>query len=988
VAALTTEFVLAEEAAAIHGPSENPDDLPTTVLTHRPDLLTTGPRHYQRGVKLGVGGDDPQNCEQTGEQQRKFYRDLNRRDSAALCLSGGGIRSAAFSLGVIQALAAHQKGGGATPPQPGPGATQQPAQGAAPQPGQHPGSEVKAKNAPTPENSLLAQFHYLSTVSGGGYIGSWLSAWRLHAHHFKPVWRNLVERPLGPDAEPGTIAFLRAYSNYLTPKLGALSGDFWAAIAICLRNLVLNWLVIIPLLCIVLLIIKLVAVFAIGVAHHSPRTGIAAGCGLVAAVLWIFALALITRSRPTRRPPDDAGIQQGTFLRWILLPSLFAAGLFIQLAASNSGLALLNHYGKLVVIGLAAVAGAVIYALSWVFAGRRPDERDFGYWTLSGVFFGALLGVGAYAYNQAPVEGFPLFNDLLFPVIFGVPWAIASQIVAEMLFVAFTSYQRNSDSDREWLGRAAGWYILAALGWLIGTFLIFAGSLLAEGLQQGLEKYLASVGGVAGAVTAFIGKSPWSGGRGQQAKGAWPITTNTILTIAASLFLAALIVLLSEGIDWLLFDGTALVISLRFPDTEIGTGPWWAVTWRLLIALAGTIAVALFASYFVNINRFSLHALYRNRLVRAFLGASRPRRHPDDFTDFDVEDNPRVHKLWPAKPPDGKWPKPDPANWRPFHLINITLNIVSTHHLSWQERKAESFTVSPLHAGSACKAYRRSDEYGDRDGISLGTAVAISGAAASPNMGYNSSPGITLLLALFNVRLGWWLGNPGDEGEDTYRDEGPKLAAKPLIEETFGLTTDDRPYVYLSDGGHFENLGIYEMVRRRCRFIISVDAGADPDYGFEDLGNAQRKIWIDLGVPIKFYGLTQIKKRPAEGQPDIGPNKPYHAIGVIDYPTADGGGELGYILYIKAGYHGVEGPGICSYAIANPTFPHQTTADQWFSESQFESYRALGFTIADGVFALAAGKLGGKKATLENIFETLKDDREQAEKAASEAAAR
>ena len=95
--------------------------------------------------------------------------------------------------------------------------------------------------------------------------------------------------------------------------------------------------------------------------------------------------------------------------------------------------------------------------------------------------------------------------------------------------------------------------------------------------------------------------------------------------------------------------------------------------------------------------------------------------------------------------------------------------------------------------------------------------MAISGAAVSPNMGYNSSPSITLLLALFNVRLGWWLGNPGPEGEKSYPTEGPDFAIKPLIQEAFGLTTDDKPYVYLSDGGHFEDLGLYEMVRRRCR---------------------------------------------------------------------------------------------------------------------------------------------------------------------------
>jgi len=98
--------------------------------------------------------------------------------------------------------------------------------------------------------------------------------------------------------------------------------------------------------------------------------------------------------------------------------------------------------------------------------------------------------------------------------------------------------------------------------------------------------------------------------------------------------------------------------------------------------------------------------------------------------------------------------------------------------------------------------------------------MAISGAAVSSNMGYSSSPSVTLLLSLFNVRLGWWLGNPGEAGDTSYQTDGPGFAAKRLLTEAFALTTDERPHVNLSDGGHFEDLGLYEMVRRQCRFIV------------------------------------------------------------------------------------------------------------------------------------------------------------------------
>jgi hypothetical protein len=327
-----------------------------------------------------------------------------------------------------------------------------------------------------------------------------------------------------------------------------------------------------------------------------------------------------------------------------------------------------------------------------------------------------------------------------------------------------------------------------------------------------------------------------------------------------------------------------------------------------------------------------------------------------------------MHKLWSADRSGG---------WRPFHVVNMALNIVSTKNLAWQERKAESFTVSPLHSGTACNdpSYRLSSEYGHKDrGISLGTAVAISGAAASPNMGYHSSPAVTLLMALFNVRLGWWLGNPGREGEKTYREEGPNFAIQPLLAETFGLTTDDKPYIYLSDGGHFENLGLYEMVRRRCRLIVVSDAGCDPDFKFEDLGNAVRKIKLDLGVTIRFHGIEKLKTRSKDGV-DVDPRTPYHAVGEIDYPAADRESgeqtvEKGLILYIKPACHGTEETDIRSYATEHPDFPHQSTAEQWFSESQFESYRALGFEIVDGLLSGALAALQ-PPVTLDKIVRAI-----------------
>jgi hypothetical protein len=254
--------------------------------------------------------------------------------------------------------------------------------------------------------------------------------------------------------------------------------------------------------------------------------------------------------------------------------------------------------------------------------------------------------------------------------------------------------------------------------------------------------------------------------------------------------------------------------------------------------------------------------------------------------------------------------------------------------------------VTALHSGNRRVGYRDSRHYGGDDGISLGTAVAISGAAASPNMGYHSSPALTFLMSLFNARLGWWLGNPC---KDKWRKQGPDFAIGPLIQETLGLTDNKNPWIYLSDGGHFENLGLYEMIVRRCRLIVVIDAGCDPEYGFDDLGNAVRKIRADLGVPINILDKVNIFPRSKK---EAGK---YCVLAEIDYTRVHGGENKGHLLYIKPSFYGDEPIDVYNYAQSNVLFPHEPTSDQFFSESQFESYRALGEYIIDKIAKGAAG---------------------------------
>jgi hypothetical protein len=942
----------------------------------------------------------------------ELFRELYGLKSTALCLSGGGIRSASFALGVIEALATH--------------------------PRQRSGAQA---NEDEPEKqSLLSQFHYLSSVSGGGYIASWLSAWIAREGYAK-VWRKLIgRRDEHPEREPSEIAWLRTYSNYLTPRVGLSSADTWTAVALVVRNLILNWLVLLPALCLALLVIKGFAAGAFllpGIGRYSVVAFVVIG-----AALMIWALSFALRNRPSRNPCEvfdqagvpvrvapsvarstdahggkpagsydvdphrneaalrRAGADQKTFLIRCLVPAAFAA-LMLALYMWVRGKAILP-WPLWETVGLGVLVGWMVYALAWLLTcpPRRwvPCEdqpgmkevrpsvywgRDFASWIAAGGVYGALIGLGVHivahsdlwfviANVQATANVSSETGYFLIALIYGVPWFITAQLTAEMIFVGLTNWQRSSDADREWFGRSTGWFTATAIIWFAVMFLVLvAGHALLELIKTSdPAKYGSSFLAIVSGLVSVLGGKSGKSSATEKADTKTALILQIALPVAAVVFLLLLVLAVSTTIDYVLFGESLLRSSLLKVDPATSRGEDWM--W-LGIAFAVIGFVAAIAWTHVNINRFSIHALYRNRLIRAYLGASNPRRAPNPFTGFDEQDNPSMADVWPSKT----------GEWQPFHVVNIALNVVSSKRLAWQERKAEPFTVTPRFCGTAAGGlgYRPTAEYGG--GITLGTALAISGAAASPNMGYNSSPLVTLLLALFNVRLGWWLGNPGRPGNTSYDRDGPRVAIRPFIGEMFGQTTDDRRYVYLSDGGHFENLGLYEMIRRRCRYIVVSDAGCDPNYTFEDLGNAARKIEIDLGIRITFGELRKIRGRSKDNTVIEGA---YYAIGEIDYPSAPenqpspawpanpAAVEKGYVLYVKPSYHGTETAGIVAYAAKNATFPHETTGDQFFSESQFESYRTLGFEIMDSVLRDAKRKIGdtgGNPAQLCDLIKAL-----------------
>jgi hypothetical protein len=399
----------------------------------------------------------------------------------------------------------------------------------------------------------------------------------------------------------------------------------------------------------------------------------------------------------------------------------------------------------------------------------------------------------------------------------------------------------------------------------------------------------------------------------------------------------------------------------------------------------GFIATGLFliitiAAMKVDVNRFSMHGVYRNRLVRAFLGGALADRKADPFTDFDPADNHRVSELRAQK--DGRRVL--------YPVVNVTLNLVGGQNLAWQERKASSFIITPIFCGSGALgnevphsannprrwsgAYIETEDYGgkepelndDKTGISLGTAITISGAAASPNMGYSSEPATAFLMTLFNVRLGAWLANPAAGIPKEEVKAGPTSALKPLLTEALGLTDAKSDNVYLSDGGHFDNLGIYEMIRRRCQYILVVDADADGTFAFEDLARSVRFAGIDLNAKIEF---DPIKMKPAREATETSDT---FAIAKITY--AESPADTSWLIYIKPTYFPENAPiDVRSYGMMNATFPHETTLDQWFGESQFESYRRLGEYLMSRLYEQQVPKMpklaaGAKGPSLEQFF--------------------
>jgi hypothetical protein len=1002
---------------------------------------------------------DPKTVQPVRDRQTQ---EAHRRQFAGLAFSGGGIRSATFNLGTLQALA---------------------------------------------ELRMLRDFDYLSTVSGGGYIGAWFSKWlKRRDSSIVDIERELTPGSREqPKREAEEVKFLRQYTNYLTPKTGFFSADTWALLSTYTRNTMLNLTILALVLAAVMVLPRLLAWFVDNrdtiawLVHAKALLGFSVFSGVAALMaLWsVFWIAASISGQPDPGSKHRLWRQnQTSIISFVVLP-LMVAALFGSVALWENHAPINTAWNALfaapsvrnpIFVWLFAPGGCYFLAWSagWLLA-RRHNQRlaekgkaliRFTWKDFLARLAGWLPGrrqnkavaeqqaVGDLTWKEARIEGGGHFlcaitalavgtvlvvmttsalhdwymappaakarpaptateavssaaqavtsaaqavtaaargtpaapqpvgaaagtqaasavpklapaSTTVAVIAFGMPILLSLFGVTMVLCVGLVG-RLYTDKSREWWSRQGGWTAIFVIAWialitvslyapaLVGYFYARFGELASVIL--GSAWLGTTVGGL------MLGKSSATGAPNGKSRLDW------LARAAPLVFSVGAVCLVSSMLHALLLPHKAAPLAggdlpfigflAEYDRQTLTVNPV-----RLLLTLGGLVAISWLLAWRVDINKFSLHMMYRNRLVRAYLGASNTDRKPHPFTGFDPADDEHMDELL----------APNTRLQRPFHIINTALNLVNGKELAWQTRKAANFTFTPAFCGfelpsmaspggaqlahealrggfrrtaayrsSSTSASLRNDE---ERGINLGMAVSVSGAAASPSMGYHSSPPLAFLMTLFNVRLGRWFANPirpipGRKGNailpPTPPRTSPPVGLWYLLRELFGLTDAKANFVYLSDGGHFENLGLYELVRRRCRLVVVVDAGADGQFNFEDLGNAIRKCATDLYVEIEIdVGRIDLLK-PAEF------SRSHCVTGTIRYDKVDHGAPVGTLLYIKPSLLGNEFADVLNYRKTNKTFPHQPTADQWFDETQFETYRSLGYNIGKIALAQAA----------------------------------
>lgn len=753
-----------------------------------------------------------------------------------LSLSGGGIRSATFCLGVLQALGAER----------------------------------------------LERFDYLSTVSGGGFVGAALtSASRRVERKGKPQLDVPFSKPRAKDS--AVVRHLRNNSSYLNP--GRLL-DGVRLPAIVVRGALLNLLVILPWLLAAVALTRLVYavvynadvfqyveefplvllgpfVLLLSVYPLIPRWQRRGWCSseryerffagsLVLAVIGValhFAAHALVWAIENH---EEARASIGNVARVWLVAALLALLLFGVLGAVKSRFTGLARGLVLCVMGVlvpVALAGAYVYLCTeWIPTPVVKVERHQA--TLDAV-------AEASKSPEEAAQGVPLDDEMR-------AWLRSHGL--RLPDARLRACQKGERNRTQW-------------GILEGSCLVVEDAVTAE--KEILVRW----------------KDPRPGA--------------------------------SDTPTYLALDQIPPVSLLAFAALDhSGDMEIWVVV------VAASLVVFTIYLLTLDANDFSLHGFYRECLARVFVltrvrrGARETVEARPDLLLSDV--NPTV-------------------SGAPYPLINGTLNLCGATEVTLRDRKGAAFVFSPLYVGSEPTGYVPTKNMeAAAPGFSLASAVAVSAAAAGPNMGSFTSGWLAPLFTLLNLRLGYWLPHPKvvSGGSGAIQAAG----ARQMLREALGQVNERGAFVNVSDGGHFENSGAYELIRRKCRLIVLIDGEQDPRGQLGCLTTLMRLARIDFGTTI-LADVASFRAQLARGEL----RQPW-LWAEIHYGGADGKQEIGHLLYVKAAVTGGEPDYVQTYRSQRPEFPHESTADQFFNEVQFESYRALGEHI---------GGLIGEEGTLD-----------------------
>jgi len=749
------------------------------------------------------------------------------------------------------------------------------------------------------QQGLLARFDLLSTVSGGGYIGALLGKLYQQAAATGTPQPLQVQAAMAGAETCWFAAWLRANGRYLIP--GGAKDALFASAAFA-RNL-------------------------LGVHVELAFLALLLGGLLVGLDLLVWQLAdCVFSQHPACSSDPGTWRSQLTWLAWLagwptpwlLLPPLLWLATVLCFAYWAMP-ARLGHGLDRQRWATAALAALGVLVLVWDATDWLPLPRWPGQLRLQ-QDTAVLLGLGAVAW-------------------------FASLTVAAVIS---SRPGRTLDWARNILTRGLSGLLSAALLVLaLGLLDLLAWSLG----TMGSARHGSFGAGLLLAAMALRAALPKIADLPRSLTPAMRRVLNAVVSLAGTLLLALVLVL------WLslLHRATSGVL---FQDRPAGLNFGLAWQWLAWICLPPLLLVAVSAGDREFLNRSSLYTFYRARLVRSYLGAANPARFPGAPGGAAAAMAPVQSGAQPLAVADTQAGDDVPMAayaphlaGGPVHLLNVTINQTRDPKgdLFNRDRKGLLLTLGPHgQMSSGGRGWRQPDADA---AMTLGTWMAVSGAAIAPGLGASTRSGVSALLMLAGLRLGlWWDSISLGRGTASASDQAASPVGKyaQLLNELRGrFDGDRRRNWFLSDGAHFENTGAYALLREECEVIVVADCGADPRFSFADLENLVRKARIDLQAEITFL-------RPGAAHPDLpgtygslndlasGDSQACLAVARVHYRHS---GRQGVLFIVKPNMCQGVPVDLVNFKADNPLFPQEPTTDQLFGEAQWESYFQLGQTL-------------------------------------------